>query len=40
MTIDEIRDLLKEVKYPGFSRDIVSFGVVKDISLDKDKVES
>ena len=39
MTIDEIRDLLKEIKYPGFSRDIVSFGIVKDIRSEKDKVE-
>jgi len=33
MTADEIRDKLKDVKYPGFSRDIVSFGIVKDIDL-------
>ena len=25
---------LKEVKYPGFSRDIVSFGIVQDMSLE------
>ncbi len=29
MTSDEIKDLLKQVKYPGFSRDIVSFGLVR-----------
>ena len=28
-----LRDALRRVKYPGFSRDIVSFGLVKDISL-------
>jgi len=39
MTIDEIRELLKDVKYPGFSRDIVSFGIVKDIRSEGDKVE-
>ena len=27
-----ILDALKAVKYPGYSRDIVSFGLVKDIS--------
>lgn len=27
---DQIRDALKDVKYPGFNRDIVSFGLVKD----------
>ena len=29
---DMVLDALKAVKYPGFSRDIVSFGLVKDIS--------
>ena len=29
MTADEIKDQLKQVKYPGFSRDIVSFGLIK-----------
>ncbi len=28
MTSDEIKEQLKQVKYPGFSRDIVSFGLV------------
>ena len=31
LTIDQIKETLKKVKYPGFSRDIVSFGMVKDI---------
>lgn len=30
MTDDDIRNALKQVKYPGFSRDIVSFGLVKE----------
>ena len=30
---EEIQNILKEVNYPGFSRDIVSFGMVKDISI-------
>ena len=29
MTSDEIKERLKQVKYPGFSRDIVSFGLVR-----------
>lgn len=29
MTNDELRQILTQVKYPGFSRDIVSFGLVK-----------
>ena len=31
MTPDLIRDALRQVRYPGFSRDIVSFGLVKDV---------
>jgi len=30
---EHIREALKTVKYPGFSRDIVSFGIVKGIEL-------
>lgn len=33
MSADEIRELLKQVKYPGFSRDIVSFGLVKAVEV-------
>jgi len=29
VTPDELKELLKQVKYPGFSRDIVSFGLVR-----------
>ena len=29
MTSEQIKELLKKVKYPGFSRDIVSFGLVR-----------
>ncbi len=32
-TTDSIRQQLATVKYPGFSRDIVSFGLVKDIII-------
>ncbi len=34
-SLDEqsLRDALRRVKYPGFSRDIVSFGLVKEITL-------
>src|SRR3954467_133040 len=31
-TEDDIKNALKAVKYPGFSRDIVSFGLIKEIS--------
>ena len=33
LTTDSIRQQLTTVKYPGFSRDIVSFGLVKDIII-------
>jgi ATP-binding protein involved in chromosome partitioning len=35
---DTILEALKTVKYPGYSRDIVSFGLVKDIAADADTV--
>jgi len=30
---NDILNALKEVKYPGYSRDIVSFGIVKDVAV-------
>ena len=33
MTTDEIKEQLKQVKYPGFSRDIVSFGIVRSAGM-------
>ena len=33
MTSDELKEHLKQVKYPGFSRDIVSFGLVRAAAL-------
>jgi len=32
-TAKDVLELLKQVKYPGFSRDIVSFGIVRDIEV-------
>jgi ATP-binding protein involved in chromosome partitioning len=32
LTEDDVRNALKAVKYPGYSRDIVSFGLVKEIT--------
>lgn len=31
---DQITKILKKIKYPGFSRDIVSFGMVKNVDVD------
>lgn len=37
LTSELIRTALTTVKYPGFSRDIVSFGLVRDILIDEEK---
>jgi len=34
MENSEILEILKNVKYPGFSRDIVSFGIIKEINFE------
>ena len=34
----KVNDLLSEINYPGFSRDIVSFGMIDDIQIDSDNV--
>ncbi len=39
MTQEKIQTILKEIKYPGFNRDIVSFGMVKNISLNENTVD-
>ena len=33
-SIKKINTILQNIKYPGFNRDIVSFGMVKNISLE------
>ena len=32
--IENITKVLKTIKYPGFSRDIISFGIVKKVNVD------
>jgi len=34
----EVNKLLSKINYPGFSRDIVSFGMVSNIQIDSDNV--
>jgi ATP-binding protein involved in chromosome partitioning len=36
---EQIRDALKAVKYPGFTRDIVSFGLVKSVHVDDGEIK-
>ena len=35
---DQVIEELKKVKYPGFSRDIVSFGIIQSIDVREDKI--
>ena len=39
ITEESIRETLTEVNYPGFSRDIVSFGLVKAIEIEGNDVK-
>lgn len=34
MSKDDVIQILKSVKYPGFTRDLVSFGIVRDVRLE------
>ena len=36
---EQVKTALKSVKYPGFSRDVVSFGLVKSIQIDDGEVK-
>ncbi len=38
LTEDDIKNALKTVKYPGYSRDIISFGLLKDIAANNGAV--
>lgn len=38
LTESQVRDALKQVKYPGFSRDIISFGLVQELHVHGDHV--
>jgi ATP-binding protein involved in chromosome partitioning len=33
ITVEQVQEALRDVKYPGFSRDILSFGIVKNVSV-------
>ena len=39
MNKELINKLLSDIKYPGFSRDIISFGILKDIIISKNNIE-
>ena len=40
MNKESIQKLLSEIKYPGFSRDIITFGIMKDVIIDDDNIEN
>ena len=38
MNSDEIKNILKQIKYPGYSRDIISFGIVSNIAIENNNI--
>jgi Predicted metal-sulfur cluster biosynthetic enzyme len=38
MNKEQVLEKLKTINYPGFNRDIVSFGMVKDIAIDDNHI--
>jgi ATP-binding protein involved in chromosome partitioning len=36
---EQVRDALRSVKYPGFTRDIVSFGLIRSVQIDDGQVK-
>ena len=38
LTKEQIIERLKTIKYPGYSRDIVAFGVIKDVAVENSRV--
>jgi ATP-binding protein involved in chromosome partitioning len=38
ITKEQVKELLSKVQYPGFTRDIVSFGVIHNIEIEGDRV--
>src|SRR5256714_13370399 len=39
ISAEQVREALRSVRYPGFSRDIVSFGLVKNIQIDDGEIK-
>lgn len=39
MNKNEVKEILANIKYPGFNRDIVSFGMVSGIEVKSDEVK-
>ena len=39
MTEEKVLEALKNVIYPGFTKDIVSFGFVKEVDIDGESVK-
>jgi ATP-binding protein involved in chromosome partitioning len=39
LSVQNIEKILSEIKYPGFSRDILSFGVINNIDIQENKIQ-
>ncbi len=39
LTVAKIEEILRQIKYPGFSRDIVSFGVINRIEVNHNEIQ-
>ena len=38
ISLESLKTILKDINYPGFNRDIVSFGMVKNISFEDSNI--
>ncbi len=38
MDKDKVKEILSKINYPGFSRDIVSFGMVSDVEINSNEI--
>ena len=38
MDKNKVKELLSKINYPGFNRDIISFGMVKDIQIKSENI--
>ena len=38
MDKNKVKEILSKINYPGFNRDIISFGMVSGIEIDSDEI--
>ena len=39
MSDDKLKSLLQQVKYPGFNKDVVAFGLIQNVKVENNNVE-